>query len=505
MIDIFLLIVVIILALILIGVNIYLLVYYSHPDDEGFGASIWPKCIVVLGLTLAFAQILILPLDVSNARGDGNGFRVDIFWQIVLITVACYIVFLAPFSLFFYEADDEETLGAKLGHALKMELFVIVILVILFLATYFFFNEAKIPIDNIQIEANAFQTTMDNLTLKYSISDTDIVLDVSFTIYIIAVFSWFGWYCYYLRRWFFSIYAGVGLIALPYSLVQEYINRPKRMLASDFQKERQNLANELGRLKGIGDQIKREELDCKNVTGWWATRRKKNAVKNDTRKLEIAVSEAGKKFELLKIQADYNRRAHPIWYAIKLVLGIIFAIISLFWVLHMYFYLNFSLLFMLIRSSGLPNHSFLNNLFVWLEEKHTGFIGVIFFGFFAYYILWACIKGNIMFGLRFFCVTFYPMVPNETFMNSFIVNVLLFNVWSIALLHFCTIAFSDYARFTDASMIFSVQLMHMNFFKYFCENNVFIYIMLIMMALTIVYFSCCMKKERLDITTLVIL
>lgn len=46
--DVVLLIVVIILVLVLIGVNIYLLVYYSHPDDEGFGASVWPKIIVVI-------------------------------------------------------------------------------------------------------------------------------------------------------------------------------------------------------------------------------------------------------------------------------------------------------------------------------------------------------------------------------------------------------------------------------------------------------------------------
>ena len=45
--DIVLLVVVIILAIVLVGLNIYLLAYYSHPDDEGFGVSIWPKIVVV--------------------------------------------------------------------------------------------------------------------------------------------------------------------------------------------------------------------------------------------------------------------------------------------------------------------------------------------------------------------------------------------------------------------------------------------------------------------------
>eukprot|EP00826_Nyctotherus_ovalis_P011973 TRINITY_DN1311_c0_g1_i7.p3 TRINITY_DN1311_c0_g1~~TRINITY_DN1311_c0_g1_i7.p3 ORF type:complete len:194 (-),score=53.83 TRINITY_DN1311_c0_g1_i7:1092-1673(-) len=193
MIDVFLLIVVILLAIILVGVNIYLLIYYSHPDDQGFGESVYPKIIVVLGLTLAFAQILILPLDVSNARGDGADFRIDIFWQVVLIIVACYIVFIAPFSLFLYEADDEDSCGAKLCHAIKMEFFVIVILVILFLATYFFFNEAKIPLDEITIAANSFETAGYATNNMPSGSETHMKLDVSFAIYIIAVFSWIGW------------------------------------------------------------------------------------------------------------------------------------------------------------------------------------------------------------------------------------------------------------------------------------------------------------------------
>jgi LMBR1 domain-containing protein 1 len=179
-----------------VGVNIYLLIYYSHPDDQGFGDSIYPKIIVVLGLTLAFAQILILPLDVSNARGDGADFRVDIFWQIVLIAVACYIVFLAPFSLFLYEADDEETCGAKLCHAIKMEVFVIVILAILFIATYFFFNEAKIPLDEIKIFESSFSDQGDNMQTDDlpSGKETKMELNVSFAIYIIALFSWIGWY-----------------------------------------------------------------------------------------------------------------------------------------------------------------------------------------------------------------------------------------------------------------------------------------------------------------------
>jgi LMBR1 domain-containing protein 1 len=139
--------------------------------------------------------------------------------------------------------------------------------------------------------------------------------------------------CY--PRWFFSIYAGVGLIALPLDLILEYIRRPIRMKESEFTAERQKLANELAELKREGDQIKVEEAQVGNTEGWWARRSKKSSVNSKVRKLEIQISQANKKFEKLKIQADYNKLAHPICYALKLVLGIICVIISLFWLLHM--------------------------------------------------------------------------------------------------------------------------------------------------------------------------
>ena len=41
--DIFLLITAIVILVLLIGINIYLLAYFCHPDDEGFGAHIFCK------------------------------------------------------------------------------------------------------------------------------------------------------------------------------------------------------------------------------------------------------------------------------------------------------------------------------------------------------------------------------------------------------------------------------------------------------------------------------
>jgi hypothetical protein len=47
----------------------------------------------------------------------------------------------------------------------------------------------------------------------------------------------------------------------------------------------------------------------------------------------------------------------------------------------------------------------------------------------------ATLHGNIKFGLRFFSITFYPLVPGETFVNSFFINAILMNLYTPALVY----------------------------------------------------------------------
>ena len=65
-------------------------------------------------MTLAWAQVLMLPLDVSNARyfkitvrGSGGQLNMAIFWQVIYIALAVFIVVIIPACTFYYEADDE--------------------------------------------------------------------------------------------------------------------------------------------------------------------------------------------------------------------------------------------------------------------------------------------------------------------------------------------------------------------------------------------------------------
>lgn len=60
-------------------------------------------------MTLSWAQVLMLPLDVSNSRGFGGEIRMDLFWQIIYIATAVFILFVIPALTYYYEADSDWT------------------------------------------------------------------------------------------------------------------------------------------------------------------------------------------------------------------------------------------------------------------------------------------------------------------------------------------------------------------------------------------------------------
>jgi LMBR1 domain-containing protein 1 len=53
--DVFLIIVTILISIGLFGLNFYILAVYCHPDDNGIGAHILLKILVIVGLTLSWA------------------------------------------------------------------------------------------------------------------------------------------------------------------------------------------------------------------------------------------------------------------------------------------------------------------------------------------------------------------------------------------------------------------------------------------------------------------
>lgn len=108
--EIFVIIMVSLVGAAMLVATIYLLAYYSHPEDGGFGADLLAKIIMIIGMSLSWATVLMFPLDVSNARSeDESSFRMDIMWYIIYISTAVFVLIIIPAMIFWYEADEEDS------------------------------------------------------------------------------------------------------------------------------------------------------------------------------------------------------------------------------------------------------------------------------------------------------------------------------------------------------------------------------------------------------------
>ena len=131
---------------ILVVVNFYVLVYFQDPADKR--AAYFPKALVVVGLTLAEAAVLLIPLDVANrsgapgcdwaaAAGTCGGLDLALVWQAVYVSIAAFVVLLIPFAIFYYEADDAglERRQSQCCAAMRYEIIALVVGAVVFFAS----------------------------------------------------------------------------------------------------------------------------------------------------------------------------------------------------------------------------------------------------------------------------------------------------------------------------------------------------------------------------------
>ena len=137
----------IIFTFILIAINIYILALYVHTDDKGFGTAVFPKILVIVGLTLCQAQALLVPLDVANYSAiDKNGIDMKSFWYFLYGIIIIFVCLLLPFSLFFYETDEDESFCRRLVKAIIYTAIANIVSIILLFVTWNFFKFASLPV-----------------------------------------------------------------------------------------------------------------------------------------------------------------------------------------------------------------------------------------------------------------------------------------------------------------------------------------------------------------------
>jgi LMBR1 domain-containing protein 1 len=196
-----------------------------------------------------------------------------------------------------------------------------------------------------------------------------VTVGVTPVVYIMAMITFLGWF-------FFVLFGGIGLAALPLDLISEFTNRPQRIDLEEFAKQKMVLNERAAKLLEIGRKYKAD--------GRQNDRSQKN--RRTYNKFKQAVYFLDKDWEKVKV-AYKQRGGNPLFQLLNLFFGALAALLSGLWILHV-------ILYIFVQPPATP---FLNGYFVQLDRVFPLF-GTITYGIFSIYLLLCIIKGNIKFG-----------------------------------------------------------------------------------------------------------
>ena len=470
--DILTLIMIIIVGIVLLISNFYILLYFSHPDDRTSCRGWFLKILVIIGLTLAWFQVLLLPLDVNNIRTFGSGLNMKVLWYILYISIIIYVLILFPISSSLYEADDDWTCGEKFQHAISWFIVYIIFFGGLSLVLYFTIGEVDLPIHSISCNYNSFvniSSTIDlssinNLDVLANINrDDKIELKINFIIYSIAILTFVSWIV-------FSFFGGIGLAAIPLDFFYSFFTRPRSMSGRNLKKRKDLLLTELEDLKELGNEL--NDMEQRGANRRWFLSGEKRRYNNKKHEFTARYALAEEEFHIVNASAESRIKNNLVvlCYYCLIPFGIIASILTILWIIQFscsYFYIK----------NGRPGYPFLSYLLIFFQDNDVSFLSFFFFAILCLYLLFCLIKGNFKFGVRILCCwSLHPMKKDKTYMNSFIFNVSLILLGSCAITQFCTDALYDYVSFTDIDSLFNVMIKNLKFFSIFYKYHIFQYI-----------------------------
>jgi hypothetical protein len=143
-----------------------------------------------------------------------------------------------------------------------------------------------------------------------------------FTIGLLSFISWF----------FFIIFGGVGLPALPLDLIYDFITRPKKISKIDLDGVKAKLASDADVMSDIAAEAK--DLETNGVKAKSFLNRDKRKYNDLIKRLRAGCLVLDKQYLMIQLQEELND-SWVLQYYFGLFLGIIFIFISLTWVTHM--------------------------------------------------------------------------------------------------------------------------------------------------------------------------
>ena len=440
------------------------------------------KIIVIIGLTLSWIQVLLLPLDVSNHRTFGGGLNMRIFWYIIYILTIIYILVVSPISSSYYEAEYSWSCKEKICHSLCWFFIYFIFFLLITIILYASIGKADIPIKRISCDyLNTFQNSSLEIDASNNTQKTcenpeegDIQVKVNFLIFAIAVLLFVSWLL-------FALFGGIGLAALPIDLFSSFCNRPKHMKSREIDKRKDILLKNIEELRYLGQEIK--TLESKGDNRGFKLSSKRRNYDRKYNQFRAGYMLVDREFKIVNAENDARKKGNCVilLYYLLIPLGVLASICTILWIIQ------FSCSYF-SRKNGRPRYPFLARMYIYFNDNDLAFLSFLIFSILSLYLLLCVIKGNFKFGVRILCCwEIYPMKKDGTYMNAFLFNVTLILLASCSITHFCADCLEDYVAFTDVNIIFNIQIRYLKFFKYFYKYHVFQYILFSIFCISLLY------------------
>ena len=206
---------------------------------------------------------------------------------------------------------------------------------------------------------------------------------------------------------------------------------------------RKDLKEESEKLIELGKTVKTLKDSAVSADSFWERRKLNTEASKEENVFKANVLDLEKQHDRFKEELQYEQ-SNPLVYIGKLVAGVICAILSFIWFLHI-------ILYVLPSSGGKsPSGKFLNSLLLSLEEGGVAPLATCFLMIFSLYLLGCVINGFFEIGVKIpFLFSLHTMKVNETWMNSFLFNILVILMTCAPLLQFLLKSFREYARYSE--------------------------------------------------------
>ena len=446
-----------------LGGSIYAVAYFQHPDDKVTG--LFPKFVVVLGISLSLVTPLLVTLDVSNR--NGGLLPMEVIWASFLMLIGFMVTILIPWCYFFYDIGDGDTLKDRLCSAFQWEFVLAVTFFTPFSLLYSYMGVAEVPVDefnstlihaNVSISATGLPDCAPGCTEPVS---TFLIVPVSFVVYLSGCLALFGYF-------FLIVFGGIGLVSLPLDLILAYVYRPKKLELEGYARARIDIKERATDLIEFGKTLQAQMANSRKTAHHRVMFQR---FKTCTSALESNWSD---------IKSAYKNGGTPLLATVWLVLGCVGGALSILWIVHLTLYIVYA------RLTGEPFMPFLNWLFV-VSDRIFPLFTAVMYAMFAFWLLWAVARGNVKLGIRVACFPIFPLRVGGTYMSAMLIHTGIVLISTVAVVFLCTVAFDLYVRLTAASMVFGIQISNLQGMSdvwMVCEYALFGVI-----ALTMIYFG----------------